>query len=47
MTAVDLYHAGDAMLDNRGWGRAPQPHAGKDGNDVRITIRKIVEAGQD
>jgi hypothetical protein len=35
------------ILLDRGWGRAPQPHAGKDANDVRVTIRKIVEAGQD
>ena len=32
-----------ALLD-RGWGKAPQPHAGADGDgDIRITIRQIVE----
>jgi hypothetical protein len=29
-----------ALLFERGWGKAPQPHTGEDGeNDVRITIR--------
>ena len=31
-----------ALLD-RGWGRAPQAHTGKDGDDIRVTIRQIVE----
>jgi hypothetical protein len=26
-----------------GWGKAPQPHTGEDGKDIRITIRQIVE----
>ena len=31
------------ILLDRGWGRAPQPHAGEDGGDIRVTIRQIVE----
>ena len=35
--------AASELLD-RGWGRAPQPHTGEDGEgDIRITIRTIVE----
>ena len=30
------------ILLDRGWGRAPQPHAGEDGKDIRITIRKMI-----
>jgi len=34
-----------ALLE-RGWGRAPQPHTGADGEgDIRITIRQILEGG--
>ena len=33
------------ILLDRGWGRAPQPHAGEDGGDLRVTIRQIVEGG--
>jgi hypothetical protein len=33
-----------SMLLDRGWGRAPQPHAGEDGGDIRLTIRQITEA---
>jgi hypothetical protein len=37
-----------AVLLDRGWGRAPQPHVGEDGNDIRIIIRQIVEGdGED
>jgi hypothetical protein len=35
------------ILLDRGWGRAPQPHVGEDGGDLRITIGKIVEGGDD
>ena len=35
------------LLLDRGWGRAPQPHAGEDGGDIRITIRQIVEGGNE
>jgi hypothetical protein len=31
------------ILLDRGWGRAPQPHAGEDRKDIRVTIRNIVE----
>jgi hypothetical protein len=31
------------ILLDRGWGRAPQPHAGEDDKDIRVTIRQIVE----
>jgi len=33
------------LLD-RGWGRAPQPHTGADGQDIKITIRTILEGGK-
>ena len=32
-------------LFDRGWGKAPQPHAREDGNDIPVTIRQIVEGG--
>jgi hypothetical protein len=36
------------ILLDRGWGRAPQPHAGADGDgDIRITVRQIVEGGDE
>ena len=35
------------ILLDRGWGKAPQQHTGEDGNDIRITIRQIVEGGED
>ena len=28
------------ILRDRGWGKAPQPHAGEDGKEIRVTIRK-------
>lgn len=31
------------MLWDRGWGKAPQPHTGADGEDIKVTIRTIVE----
>jgi hypothetical protein len=34
--------AAQALLD-RGWGKASQPHTGKDDKDIRITIRNLVE----
>jgi hypothetical protein len=35
-----------ALLLERGWGKAPQPHTGADGEgDIRITIRQILEGG--
>lgn len=35
-----------ALLD-RGWGKAEQPHTGQDGEDIRITIRQIIERVDD
>lgn len=35
-----------ALLD-RGWGRPHQTVSGEDGKDIRITIRKIVDKGDD
>jgi hypothetical protein len=32
-----------ALLLERGWGKAEQPHTGDGGGDIRITIRQIVE----
>jgi hypothetical protein len=32
-----------AILLDRGWGKAPQPHTGEDDKDIRVTIRTIVE----
>ena len=34
--------AASGLLD-RGWGKAPQPHASEDDKDIRITIRQITE----
>jgi hypothetical protein len=34
-----------ALLD-RGWGEPIQPHGG-DGDDVRITIRQVIDGGDD
>ena len=31
-----------ALLLDRGWGKAPQPHTGEDG-DIRVTVRTITE----
>ena len=31
------------ILLDRGWGKAPQPDAGEDGKDIRVTIRNITE----
>jgi hypothetical protein len=33
--------AASALLD-RGWGKPAQPHTGEDGQDIRITIRKML-----
>ena len=32
-----------AILLDRGWGKAIQPHTGEDGGDLRIVIRQIVD----
>lgn len=37
---------GIALMLERGWGRAPQPITGVNGEgDIRITIRNIIDAG--
>jgi len=36
--------AASTLLD-RGCGKAPQSHVGDDGNEIRITIRQILESG--
>ena len=35
------------ILLDRGWGRAPQPHAGEDGKDIHVTIRKMIGGDED
>jgi hypothetical protein len=35
------------ILLDRGWGRAPQSHVSEDGGDLRITVRQIIESGED
>jgi hypothetical protein len=35
-----------ALLD-RGWGKPAQPQTGEDGGDLRITIRRIIDADED
>jgi len=38
----DRLHAAGMMLE-RGWGRPSQPVTGADGDEIRITIRNIIE----
>jgi hypothetical protein len=40
--AATRVSAAGILLD-RGWGRAAQPHAGKDSGDIRVVIREIIE----
>ena len=35
--------AAAAILLDRGWGKAAQPHTGEDDKDIRVTIRTITE----
>jgi hypothetical protein len=35
------------ILLDRGWGRAPQAHTGGEDEDVSVTIRQIVERGDE
>jgi hypothetical protein len=35
-----------AMLWERGWGRPNQPVTGADGEDIKITIRTILDSGK-
>ena len=32
---------------DRGWGKPPQAHTGEDGKNISVTIRQIVERGDD
>jgi hypothetical protein len=34
--------AANILLD-RGWGKPPQAHTGEDGDDIKVTIRTIIE----
>jgi hypothetical protein len=36
-----------SILLDRGWGRAPQPHAGEEGKDIKIVIRKMLGGGDE
>ena len=37
-----------ALLLDRGWGKAPQPHTGEDGEgDIQITIRHILDGSEE
>ena len=38
--------AANILLD-RGWGKPPQAHRGEDGKNISVTIRQIVERGDD
>ena len=38
--------AASAILD-RGWGKPPQAHVGQDDGDIRVTIRQILECGDE
>ena len=35
-----------AILLDRGWGRAPQPHTGEDDKDIHITVRNLIAEKQ-
>jgi hypothetical protein len=35
------------ILLDRGWGKPAQPHAGEDGRDIRVTIRKLCQGGDE
>ena len=35
------------ILLDRGWGRAPQPHGGEDGKEIRVTIRNMLDDDED
>ena len=38
--------AANIPLD-RGWGKPPQAHTGEDGKNISVTIRQIVERGDE
>jgi hypothetical protein len=35
------------ILLDRGWGKPPQAHTGEDGKNISVTIRQIVERGDE
>ena len=35
------------ILLDRGWGKPAQPHAGEEGKDIKITIRKMIGGDED
>jgi hypothetical protein len=38
--------AANILLD-RGWGKPPQAHTGEDDKDIRVTIRQIIDRGDE
>jgi hypothetical protein len=44
-SAAARVQAASVLLD-RGWGKPPQAHVGEDGQDIRVTIRQIVDRGE-
>jgi hypothetical protein len=44
--AAARVQAANILLD-RGWGKPPQAHTGEDGDDIKVTIRQIVERGDE
>ena len=45
-SAAARVQAANILLD-RGWGKPPQAHTGEDGKNISVTIRQIVERGDD
>jgi hypothetical protein len=44
--ARGLAQAANILFD-RGWGKPPQAHTGEDGKNISVTIRQIVERGDE
>ena len=45
-SAAARVQAANILLD-RGWGKPPQAHTGEDGKNISVTIRQIVERGDE
>ena len=45
-SAAARVQAANVLLD-RGWGKPPQAHTGEDGKNISVTIRQIVERGDE
>jgi|SRR6516225_2871642 hypothetical protein len=45
-SAAARVQAANILLD-RGWGKPPQAHRGEDGKNISVTIRQIVERGDE